>query len=71
MTKYGSDGLNAADVADPAVGESDVLIDVRAASINPLDKMVRNGEFKQLLSYRARSCSVTMWRASSPRWARP
>lgn len=52
MTKYGSDGLNAADVADPTVGDNDVLIDVRAASINPLDKMVRNGEFKQLLSYR-------------------
>lgn len=52
MTKYGSDELNAADVADPTVGDSDVLIDVRAASINPLDKMVRNGEFKQLLSYR-------------------
>lgn len=52
MTKYGSDGLNAADVANPTVGDSDVLIDVRAASINPLDKMVRNGEFKQLLSYR-------------------
>ena len=52
VTKYGSDGLNAAEVADPTVGDSDVLIDVRAASINPLDKMVRNGEFKQLLSYR-------------------
>lgn len=52
MTKYGSDGLNAADVADPTVGDSDVLIDVRAAGINPLDNMVRNGEFKQLLSYR-------------------
>lgn len=52
MTKYGSDGLNAADVADPTVGDSDVLIDVRAAGINPLDNMVRHGEFKQLLSYR-------------------
>ncbi|HJR39350.1 MAG TPA: NADP-dependent oxidoreductase [Nocardioidaceae bacterium] len=52
MTKYGSDGLNAAEVADPTVGDSDVLIDVRAASINPLDTMVRNGDFKQLLSYR-------------------
>jgi NADPH:quinone reductase-like Zn-dependent oxidoreductase len=26
-----------------------VLVDVRAASINPLDKMVRNGEFKHLI----------------------
>lgn len=29
-----------------------MLVDVRAASINPLDKMVRNGEFKQLLKYK-------------------
>src|SRR5204862_4467379 len=30
----------------------DVLVRVRAASINPLDKMVRNGEFKRLLKYK-------------------
>lgn len=29
----------------------DVLVDVCAANINGLDKMVRNGEFKQLLEY--------------------
>ncbi|UUZ58229.1 NADP-dependent oxidoreductase [Nocardioides sp. B-3] len=29
-----------------------MLVEVRAASINPLDKMVRNGEFKQLLKYK-------------------
>lgn len=52
VTDYGPDGLSVADVADPTVGDSDVLIEVRAASINPLDKMVRNGDFKQLLSYR-------------------
>ncbi len=49
VTAYRSDGLRAADVASPHVGPGDVLIDVRAASINPLDKMVRNGEFKQLI----------------------
>src|SRR4029453_10053579 len=31
--------------------DGDVLVKVRAASINPLDKMVRNGEFKRLLKY--------------------
>ena len=45
---YGEDGLHAADVPEPQVGDGDVLIKVSAASINPLDKMVRNGEFKQL-----------------------
>jgi NADPH:quinone reductase-like Zn-dependent oxidoreductase len=28
------------------------VVRVSAASINPLDKMVRNGEFKRLLKYR-------------------
>ncbi|MER6941245.1 NADP-dependent oxidoreductase [Nocardioides sp. NPDC127514] len=52
VTRYGPDGLEAADVPPPTVGPRDVLVDVRAASINPLDKMVRNGEFKQLLKYK-------------------
>jgi NADPH:quinone reductase-like Zn-dependent oxidoreductase len=28
------------------------LVRVSAASINPLDKMIRNGEFKRLLKYK-------------------
>ena len=52
VEKYGKDGLRAAQVPDPAVGPRDVLVRVRAASINPLDKMVRNGDFKRLLKYR-------------------
>lgn len=51
VTHYGPDGLEAADVPAPSVGLRDVLVDIRAASINPLDKMVRNGEFKQLIKY--------------------
>ena len=52
VTHYGPEGLQAADVPTPSVGPRDVLVDVRAASINPLDKMVRNGEFKQLIKYK-------------------
>ena len=52
VTRYGADGLEPADVPDPAVGTHDVLVDIRAASINPLDKMIRNGEFKQLIKYK-------------------
>ena len=52
VEQYGKDGLRAAEVAEPEVGEDDVLVKVSAASVNPLDKMVRNGEFKQLLKYR-------------------
>ena len=49
---YGKDGLRAAEVPEPEVGDGDVLVKVSAAGINPLDTMVRNGEFKRLLKYR-------------------
>ncbi|MGH3297965.1 MAG: NADP-dependent oxidoreductase [Trebonia sp.] len=52
VTQYGTDGLRLADVARPALGSRDVLVRVKAASINPLDKMVRNGQFKRLLKYK-------------------
>jgi NADPH:quinone reductase-like Zn-dependent oxidoreductase len=49
VEKYGKDGLRAADVPEPAVARGDVLVRVSAASINPLDKMTRDGEFKRLI----------------------
>src|SRR6187200_3567437 len=49
---YGKDGLRAAHVPEPEIGDRDVLVKVRAASVNPLDKMIRDGEFKRLLKYR-------------------
>jgi NADPH:quinone reductase-like Zn-dependent oxidoreductase len=52
VERYGKDGVRAADVPEPQVGARDVLVRVSAVSINPLDKMVRNGEFKQLLKYK-------------------
>jgi NADPH:quinone reductase-like Zn-dependent oxidoreductase len=52
VAQYGKDGIRTAEVPEPKVGNDDVLVRVSAASINPLDKMVRNGEFKQLLKYK-------------------
>ncbi|MFD0440952.1 NADP-dependent oxidoreductase [Streptomyces chartreusis] len=52
VEKYGKHGARAAEVPEPAVGDRDVLIRVRAAGINPLDRMIRDGEFKRLLKYR-------------------
>ena len=52
VDEYGPDGLRATEVPDPRVGSHDVLVRVGAASINPLDKMIRNGEFKQLIKYK-------------------
>ena len=51
VEQYGKDGLRAADVPEPEVGDGDVLVKVSAAGINPLDTMLRNGEFKRLLKY--------------------
>lgn len=52
VNRYGKDEVRAAEVPEPRVGHRDVLVKVRAASINPLDSMVANGEFKQLLKYK-------------------
>lgn len=52
VNAYGKDGLRLAHLAEPTVGPRDVLVRVHAAGINPLDKMVRNGEFKRLLKYK-------------------
>lgn len=52
VESYGPDGMRAAEVPRPVIGATDVLVDVRAAGINPLDKMVRDGEFRRLLPYR-------------------
>ena len=49
VDEYGQDGPRAADVPEPLVGRRDVLVRVGAASINPLDAMTRNGEFKRLI----------------------
>ncbi|SDD59417.1 NADP-dependent oxidoreductase [Glycomyces harbinensis] len=41
-----------AEVAEPRVGERDVLVRVQAAGLNQLDEKIRAGEFKQILPYR-------------------
>jgi NADPH:quinone reductase-like Zn-dependent oxidoreductase len=52
VEKYGETGLRAGHAPMPIVGTRDVLVRVSAASINPLDKKVRNGELKLLLNYK-------------------
>lgn len=51
VTKYG-EPLREADVAEPAMGERDVLVQVQAAGLNQLDEKIRLGEFKQILPYK-------------------
>jgi NADPH:quinone reductase-like Zn-dependent oxidoreductase len=53
VERYGSkSGLRAGDVPDPEVGADDVLVRVHAASVNPLDYKIRDGEFKAILPYK-------------------
>ncbi len=53
VDRYGSaDCVRASDVADPEVGEGDVLIEIHAAGVNPLDSKIRDGQFKLFLPYR-------------------
>jgi NADPH:quinone reductase-like Zn-dependent oxidoreductase len=53
VERYGdAGGVRAGDVPDPRVGDHDVLIRIRAASVNPLDLRTRDGDFKAILPYR-------------------
>jgi NADPH:quinone reductase-like Zn-dependent oxidoreductase len=47
-----SNGVDEVDVAVPQLRDGDVLVQVCAASINPLDLKIRNGELKSLLPYK-------------------
>ncbi len=51
VTKY-KQPIALADLAEPAVGDYDVLVDIRAAGVNVLDVKIREGEFKALLPYK-------------------
>ena len=48
----GVDNVRTGDLPVPEVGEHDVLVQVHAASVNPLDGKIRDGEFKLVLPYR-------------------
>jgi NADPH:quinone reductase-like Zn-dependent oxidoreductase len=51
--RYGSkDGVQMREMPEPGIGQRDVLVAVRAASVNLLDAKIRDGEFKRILPYR-------------------
>ncbi|SAL64976.1 alcohol dehydrogenase [Caballeronia udeis] len=53
VDRYGrKNGIRAADMPPPEPREDDVLIQIHAASVNPLDSKIRDGEFKLVLPYR-------------------
>ena len=53
IDRYGKGArLRAGDMPDPVMREDDVLVQVHAASVNPVDSKIKSGEFKQLLPFR-------------------
>src|SRR4029453_2905179 len=53
IEKYGDQPAGrAAELPDPQPGPEDVLVEIRAASVNPLDFKIRDGAFKRILPYR-------------------
>ncbi|WP_426234566.1 NADP-dependent oxidoreductase [Pseudomonas sp. TWP3-2] len=52
IERYGKHNGMIGEVPDPAVGEHDVLVEVHAASVNPLDSKISTGEFKLILPYK-------------------
>jgi alcohol dehydrogenase len=53
IARYGGNDLvTVADTAVPVIGSMDLLVQVHAASVNPVDVKTRNGQLKTLLKYR-------------------
>jgi len=53
LDRYGSaDRVRAGDVPAPELQETDVMIQIRSAGVNPVDARIREGDFKAFLRYR-------------------
>jgi NADPH:quinone reductase-like Zn-dependent oxidoreductase len=53
IDRYGKkDGARIGEMPDPELRQDDVLVQIHAAGVNPLDSKIRNGQFKLVLPYR-------------------
>lgn len=53
IDRYGKKvALKATEMPEPALADNDVLVQIHAAGVNPLDLKIRDGEFKMILPYR-------------------
>ena len=53
VKRYGKkEKLHFTDVNEPTVNENEVLVQINATAINPLDTVIKNGDFKLFLPYK-------------------
>ena len=53
IERYGKKvALRVTEIPEPELGKDDVLVQIHAAGVNPLDLKIRDGEFKMILPYR-------------------
>lgn len=53
VNRYGrKEKLHIVEIAEPTIGQSDVLVEIHSAGVNQLDYKIRDGEFKILLPYK-------------------
>ena len=53
VSRYGKENsVQAVELPEPELRDGDVLVQIHAASVNPLDLKIRNGELKPILSYK-------------------
>lgn len=52
VDRYGSKGGRIGEMPEPELRDDDVLVQIHAAGVNPLDSKIRDGEFKLILPYR-------------------
>ena len=52
IDRYGPDTVRLADMPMPQPGDNDVLVQIHAASVNPVDFKIRDGKLKLVLRYR-------------------
>jgi alcohol dehydrogenase len=52
VDRYGKASGRLGEMPEPELRDDDVLVEIRAAGVNPLDSKIRDGEFKLLLPYR-------------------
>ncbi|UZE21134.1 NADP-dependent oxidoreductase [Pseudomonas sp. B21-056] len=53
IDRYGKKvALQETNLPEPELGQDDVLVQIHAAGVNPLDLKIRDGEFKMILPYR-------------------